>query len=240
MAQRRMFSMKIVGSDAFLDMPFTSRELYFQMGMYADDDGFVSPRKIMRMTGAGEDDLKILIAKRFLIPFENGVVVVKHWKMNNELKKDRYTPTQYSEQKDTLYLKENGAYTQDPKQGIKLLTEPRKQNVSTLDTQVRLGKVRLGKDSKQGVELPEWLNQSKWQEWLDYRKERRLTCTETTLSKQIKFLEIYKNDHQTIIEKSITNGWQGLFLIIDAKSKALAYKNPGTTKPEITTTKIKV
>lgn len=141
MAQRRMFSLKIVGSDAFLDMPFTSRELYFQMGMYADDDGFVSPRKIMRMTGAGEDDLKILIAKGFLIPFENGVVVVKHWKMNNELKKDRYTPSQYSEQKEALYVKENGAYTLDQSKGTPLCL----QNVSNLDTQVSIGKVSIDK-----------------------------------------------------------------------------------------------
>lgn len=235
-----MFSMKIVGSDAFLDMPFTSRELYFQMGMYADDDGFVSPRKIMRMIGAGEDDLKILIAKRFLIPFENGVVVVKHWKMNNELKKDRYTPTQYSEQKDTLYLKENGAYTQDPKQGTKLLTEPWKQNGDILEPQVRLDKVRKGKDSKQGVELPNWLNKEKWQEWMDYRKERRLTCTETTLKKQIKLLEANQNQHVAMIEKSITNGWQGLFPITDGKSKPTVYKNKGENEPEIKSTKIKV
>ena len=141
MAQRRMFSLKIVGSDAFLDMPFTSRELYFQMGMYADDDGFVSPRKIMRMTGAGEDDLKILIAKGFIIPFENGVVVVKHWKMNNELKKDRYTPSQYSEQKETLYVKENGAYTLDQNKGTPLCL----QNVSKMDTQVSIGKVSIDK-----------------------------------------------------------------------------------------------
>lgn len=141
MAQRRMFSLKIVGSDAFLDMPFTSRELYFQMGMYADDDGFVSPRKIMRMTGAGEDDLKILIAKGFLIPFENGVVVVKHWKMNNELKKDRYTPSQYSEQKEVLYVKENGAYTLDQNKGTPLCL----QNVSKMDTQVSIGKVSIDK-----------------------------------------------------------------------------------------------
>lgn len=136
-----MFSLKIVGSDAFLDMPFTSRELYFQMGMYADDDGFVSPRKIMRMTGASEDDLKILIAKHFLIPFENGVVVVKHWKMNNELKKDRYTPSQYHEQKQALYVKENGAYTLDERLGEPLCL----QNVSKMDTQVSIDKVSIDK-----------------------------------------------------------------------------------------------
>lgn len=144
-----MFSLKIVGSDAFLDMPFSTRELYFQLGMYADDDGFVSPRKIMRMTGASDDDLKILLTKHFLIPFESGVVVVKHWKMNNELKKDRYTPSQYHEERSTLYLKENGAYTLDPSQGAPLCL----QNGSKLDTQVSIGKDSIDKNI-QGDKVP--------------------------------------------------------------------------------------
>lgn len=144
-----MFSLKIVGSDAFLDMPFSTRELYFQLGMYADDDGFVSPRKIMRMTGASDDDLKILLGKNFLIPFESGVVVVKHWKMNNELKKDRYTPSQYGEERRALYIKENGAYTLDAAQGTPLCL----QNGSSLDTQVRIGKDSIDKNI-QGDKVP--------------------------------------------------------------------------------------
>jgi len=135
MANRRMFSLDIVASDAFLEMPTSSRELYFHLGMYADDDGFVSPKKIMRMVGATEDDLKILLAKRFLIVFENGVVVIKHWKMNNYIKNDRYKETVYVEEKKALITKDNGSYTECI------------QNVSKLETQVRLGKVRLGKVS---------------------------------------------------------------------------------------------
>lgn len=137
MAQRRMFSEKIVGSDAFMDMPTTSRELYFQLGMYADDDGFISPKKVMRLTGASDDDLKLLITKRFVLPFESGIIVVKHWKINNLIRKDFYKPTLYSEDKSTLYLKGNGAYTLDSSQGKKLLTI-RKQNV-------HLGKDSIGK-----------------------------------------------------------------------------------------------
>lgn len=132
MAQRRMFSPKIVSSDAFLDMPTSSRELYFQLGMYADDDGFINPRTIMRMIGASDDDLKVLIGKRFVIPFENGVVVIKHWKINNLIRKDFYQETLYLEQKNLLETKENGAYTEYVTE--KLPTRSR-----------RLGKVRLGK-----------------------------------------------------------------------------------------------
>ena len=129
-----MFSPKIVASDAFLDMPTSSRELYFQLGMYADDDGFINPRKIIRMVGASEDDLKVLIAKRFVLPFENGVVVIKHWAINNLIRKDWYQETIYTEQKKLLKVKENGAYTESVNEMLTI--RPR-----------RLGKVRLGKES---------------------------------------------------------------------------------------------
>lgn len=106
-----MFSLDIISSDIFLEMPTSSRELYFQLGMYADDDGFVNPKKIMRMIGANTDDLKILLAKRFLLEFPNGVVVVKHWLINNTIRKDRYNETNYLEEKKSIFVKDNGAYT---------------------------------------------------------------------------------------------------------------------------------
>lgn len=137
MAQRRMFSPSIVESDAFLEMPVSSQALYFHLGMYADDDGFINPKRIMRMIMAAEDDLKMLMVKRFVIAFENGIVVIKHWKMNNMVRKDWYRPTQYIEQKAKLFLKENGAYTMDSSQGKALVNEPL--------TEVRLGKVSIGK-----------------------------------------------------------------------------------------------
>jgi len=113
MAERRMFSQKIVDSDAFLDMPLSSQALYFHLNMRADDDGFVNnPKKIQRMIAASEDDLKLLITKRFILLFENGVVVIKHWRMHNLLRKDRYNPTQYVEQRKRLALKDNGSYTE--------------------------------------------------------------------------------------------------------------------------------
>lgn len=114
MAERRMFTQKIVDSDAFLDMPLSSQALYFHLNMRADDDGFVNnSKKIQRMIGASEDDLKLLIAKRFVLCCSHGVIVIKHWRMHNLLRKDRYNPTQYKEQKAELILKENGAYTEN-------------------------------------------------------------------------------------------------------------------------------
>ena len=123
MAERRMFTKKIVDSDAFLDMPLSSQALYFHLNMRADDDGFVNnPKRIQRTIGASEDDLKLLIAKRFLICFENGVVVIKHWRMHNLLRKDRYNSTQYVEQMEALEVKENGSYTEKATDDIPLLT----------------------------------------------------------------------------------------------------------------------
>ena len=113
MAEKRMFTKKIVDSDAFLDMPLSTQCLYFHLNMRADDDGFINnPKKIQRMIGASEDDLKLLIAKRFVLVFENGVIVIKHWRMHNTLRKDRYNPTQYQEQYHELMLKDNGSYTE--------------------------------------------------------------------------------------------------------------------------------
>ena len=112
MAQKRMFTMKIVDSDSFLDMPLSTQCLYFHLNMRADDDGFVgNPRKIMRMIGASEDDLKVLLAKRFLLVFENNIVVIKHWWMHNTLSKDRYHETTYTDEKHQLKLKDNKSYT---------------------------------------------------------------------------------------------------------------------------------
>lgn len=111
MAERRMFAKTIVMSDAFLDMPLGARCLYFTLGMVADDDGFVnSPKSVIRQCAATEDDLKILLAKKFILAFQNGVVVIKHWKINNYIRSDRYIETKYQEQMAQLSLDENNAY----------------------------------------------------------------------------------------------------------------------------------
>jgi len=128
MAQKRMFTMKIVDSDAFLDMPLTAQCLYFHLNMRADDDGFIgNPKKIMRMIGARDDDYKLLIVKKFIIEFENSVVVIKHWWMHNTLAKDRYHETSYLDEKDQLKLKENKSYTLEG-EGIQL--KKSEQNVN--------------------------------------------------------------------------------------------------------------
>ncbi len=112
MANKRMFSLSIVDSDAFLDLPLSTQALYFHLNMRADDDGFISnPKKISRTIGASEDDLKLLIMKRFVLVFEDGVIVIKHWRMHNTIQRDRYKKTNYIDDLKQLSIKENGAYT---------------------------------------------------------------------------------------------------------------------------------
>lgn len=110
MASKRMFDLSVVRSDAFLDMPLSVQALYFHLGMNADDDGFVTPRMIMRMLGSTQDDLKILVAKQFVIPFDDGVVVIRDWKNNNLIRSDRYKPTIYQSHLKRLKTNDNGAY----------------------------------------------------------------------------------------------------------------------------------
>ena len=123
MAEKRMFAKTIIDSDAFCDMPLSTQALYFHLSMRADDDGFLnSAKKIQRMVGCSDDDMRILIAKRFIITFESGVIVIKHWRINNYIRVDRYKPTMYEKEKALLYVKPNGAYTLNADSGVPLAT----------------------------------------------------------------------------------------------------------------------
>lgn len=161
---RRMFSDEITTTDAFLDMPGGSQLLYFHLGMEADDDGFISsPKMVMRAIGSSDDELKILYAKKFLIQFESGICVIKHWRINNYIRKDIYKETKYTRERDQLLIKENGAYTLNTDTGVNLpkghfiLKKGNENNdeiTSTLRARdVHLGKVRLGKVSKDMLTL---------------------------------------------------------------------------------------
>lgn len=114
MAQKRMFSLSVVDTDNFLEMPISSRLLYYELGMRADDDGFVDNwKKILLFTGLKQDDMKVLISKKFIIPFESGVIVIRHWRLNNYLQNDRTKPTIYQEELKQLGLDNNNVYIMD-------------------------------------------------------------------------------------------------------------------------------
>ena len=143
MADKRMFSLKIVDSDLFLDMPLSSQCLYFHLSMRADDDGFVNnPNKIIKIIGANEDDLKILIAKGFVIVFEQGIIVITHWKINNFIRKDRYKPTLYENEVQSLSQTKNGMYIKEV--GCHLVAERLTSGQPSID-KGRLDKVSIDK-----------------------------------------------------------------------------------------------
>ena len=198
MAERRMFAKTIIDSDAFLDMPMSTQALYFHLSMRADDDGFINnPKRIQRMIGASDDDLKLLIAKSFIIVFESGVVVIKHWKIHNYIQSDRYKPTVYAEEKSLLDVKKNKAYTLSNGECI--------QNGYITDTQDRLGKDRLGKDrlGKDRLEL------GKDSIDIEEPKRKAKRFTPPTLEEVTAYCIERNNsvDPQHFIDYYTSNGW---------------------------------
>lgn len=145
MAQRRMFSLQVFDSDEFLAMPLSTQALYLHLALRADDDGFLNnPKRIIRSIGSSEDEMKLLIAKGYVIPFESGICVIRHWRIHNYIRSDRYHETTHTDEKAMLTLASNGEYAVGMTSGIPSVNQPTHQ----LDTEVRLGKDRLGKGSQ--------------------------------------------------------------------------------------------
>lgn len=137
MAERRMFSIRVVETDAFLDMPLSTQALYFHLGLNADDDGFLAnPRMVQRMIGCAEDDLKLLLSKGFVLSLGNGVCVIRDWKVNNYIRKDRYTETKFLPEKQLLEVGKNGSYHFLSLDG----TPDGNQEGDSRSTQFRIGK----------------------------------------------------------------------------------------------------
>lgn len=154
MAKKRMLSLQIVDTDAFLDMPLSTQALYFHLVMRADDEGFIpNVKRIMRLIGCQDDDLKILISKRFILTFESGVVVIKHWLIHNTIRMDRFNETVYLEEKNTLNIKENRGYTENGNQ----MATSRQHKLS----KVKLSKVNLtSEDYKLATLLKELIKEN--------------------------------------------------------------------------------
>jgi hypothetical protein len=195
MARKRMFSLLVVDTDEFLDMPSSTQSLYYHLGMRADDDGFVaSPKKIVKLVNCSNDDLKLLIAKGFIIPFDSGIIAIRHWKLNNDLKKDRYTPTIYLNEKSTLKVNKNKVYSID---GNNLETNWR-QNGNKLETQYSIDKNSIDKNSidknsKEYIEQKQEENQEQIQEQKQVKKEK------------VKKEKKPKETHNSIIENYTIN-----------------------------------
>ncbi len=230
MANKRMFSLKVIDTDLFLDMPMTARLLYYDLSMRADDDGFVaSPKKIQRMIGCSDDDLRLLILKQFVIPFDSGVCVIRHWRIHNYIRGDRHSDTIYQDEKNQL-VENNGTY--------ELSVIPNDNQMSyQMDTQVRLGKVRLGKVSldKEKNKPPNGYetlinaytsNENLVNAILDFIKMRKAIkkpLTDRALKLILDKLDTLATSNDDakieILNQSIMNSWQGVFpLKSDSKS----------------------
>lgn len=208
MAQRRMFSKEITTSDLFVEMPSSSRLLYFDLGMEADDEGFIgNARMLSRAYGASSDDLKLLATKGFIIMFQNGVTVVKDWNLNNKLRKDRIKPTIYTEEKSMLTVDITGSYQLGNQ--MPTICQP---DVNQMSAQDRLGKDRLGKDSidnmsdKSDVSIP-------YSEIIDYLNEktgrsfRNIDANKKLI--KARWNDGYKlDDFKTVIDNMVAN-WIG-------------------------------
>ena len=230
MAERRMFAKTIIDSDAFLEMPLSTQALYFHLSMRADDDGFLNnAKKVMRMIGANQNDLDLLLVKNFVIKFEDGICVIKHWRIHNYIQTDRYHETMYKDNKNLLNIDENKAYTLK-NTGKKLegnrvieVIEPMDteciQDVSKMDTQVRLelGKDSIGKDSiekkkekkKKTSSLDEIINdytsnldlKETLQDFLKMRKSQKKPMTDRALKTLLKKLDTLATSDKEKIER---------------------------------------
>ena len=254
MAERRMFAKTIIDSDMFLDMPLSTQALYFHLSMRADDDGFINnPRKIQRMIGASDDDLKVLVMKRFILPFDSGVVVIKHWRMHNYIRNDRYKETVYLEEKAQLELKENGVYTELDTTGIPDGIPNGNQAGYQTETQVRLGKDRdrkeLGEGSKGKKEtthallnrlLPDYIIpdplKAKMEEWITYKTERKESYKEQGMKSLLRQIENAQLTHGVnavcaLIDDSMANGWKGIIFDRLKKMPVRSYAQRTNTNP---------
>jgi len=229
MAERRMFAKTIIDSDAFIDMPVTARLLYYDLSMRADDDGFVnSPKKIMRMIGASQDDMAMLIMKKFIIPFDNGIVVIKHWRIHNYIRKDMYHETKYKEQKELLALDENNAYTLNYDDAVTNPLQVRDEVVTSPSTQDRLGKDRLGKDrlgnTRAGDPVEEYTDnpdlQDAIRDFIKMRKTMKKPMTDRAIGLMLNKLQNLSDSEDgqiEILNQSIEHNWQSVYPLDEKK-----------------------
>ncbi|MCJ1720141.1 DNA replication protein [Enterococcus faecalis] len=210
-----MFAKTIIDSDAFLDMPLSTQSLYFHLSMRADDDGFINnPKKIQRMVGCGDDDLKLLMAKRFILVFDSGVIVIKHWKIHNYIRNDRYKPTLYQEEKAELAEKNSKAYTFKTEiiESENNLGIPDDNRMGyQMDTQVRLGKDRLVKDKKKNsVEPSSTMHELFEKVWKTYPKKTNKKKAREQFLKKFKTeedLESFKKGYKDYLAYIKLNDW---------------------------------
>ena len=237
MADRRMFSKTVADSDVFLDMPLSTQALYFHLGLRADDDGFVNaPKKIQKMVSATEDDTRLLIAKGFIIPFDSGVVVIKHWRIHNKIKSDRYKPTAYQDEKRLLSEAPNKTYVlSSPAGPVSQVSgsnsEPTwNQNGSVPDTQVRLTSLTsltsVGEGGKPSKSKTKVFSPPTLEEVGNFVEQERLTMNPEA------FFDFYEANGWTVKNGNAMQNWKSAAKMWARREKQNpSFKEP--SKPKI-------
>lgn len=236
MAKKRMFRLDVLETDAFMEMPLTTQALYFHLCLRADDDGFVgNPRLITRTIGASVDDLKLLITKRFVLLFEDGVIVIKHWRLHNTLTANRYQETKYIEDKARLLIKENGAYSESDGISIndsKYVESGKRQTVQRQD--IDNTKTSAEKKSKEEISIEKvsidqpvsYFGDSEldslFDEFLRIRKKLKAENSEIAITRLVNKVNDLSNGDKSmameIIGQSIENSWKGVFPVKKGKN----------------------
>ncbi len=240
MAEKRMFSKKIIDSDAFLDMALSTQALYFHLSMRADDEGFINnPKKILRMIGASPDELKILNAKRFVLDFDNGIIVIKHWKIHNTIRRDRIKETVHKDEANLLSTKENGAYTFDKllecsdDNDLVEVSDECQPNDNQVTAQIRLDKISLeeisldkkdaDKSKKPRMNATEKFIRTKVEDenliialcdFAENRKKLKSAMTDraiTLLISKLNEIDINVDVQIQLLETAILNGWKSVY-----------------------------
>lgn len=214
MARKRMFDLEIINQDSFLDLPMESKAIYFLLGMEADDEGFVAPRKVLRLYGGTEDSLKILIAKNFIIPFNTGVIVITDWKRNNWLDSRRI--------KNTIYQDEKSQITYNP------TSEKYEINCSVIDAKQMLSENSIEENRTEENSIDKKKDEEYFSDkelndlfvdFLKMRKKLKAVNSERAINSLLKTLSQYDDDTKyKMIENSITNSWKGVFPLKENKT----------------------
>lgn len=213
MAEKRMIKKSIVDSDLFLDMPVSSQNLYFHLNLRADDDGFIdNPKKIQRMVSCSEDDLKLLIAKQFLIQFDSGVIVIKHWRLHNTLRKDRYITTMYQDELSTLDVSDGSEYKFFDNINV-IETDFKQDNVNSIS---KTDKKKERKEKKEEIVFfpDDFLVDRAFKDFVEFRKLKKAPMTVRAIELAVeKLMQMSDSSDERIeiLNNSIVNGWTGLF-----------------------------
>jgi len=239
MAERRMVSKKIIDTDLFLDMPTSSRLLYYDFLLRADDEGFInSPKKITRMIGASEDDFKLLILKKFIIPFESGICVIKDWKIHNYIRSDRFKETVYIDEKALLELDSRGSYNlknnnvipgviPDVIPDVIPMVDPGKVRLELGKSKDKIIKDKEKKEKKKKQTYFDLINnftdnkllQQAINDWIEMRALKKAKLTNTALQKTLDKIKTMvreddinrENTMIAIFDQSTMNSWTGIF-----------------------------